>query len=200
MTKALIPMLNATTESYFVSAPLLYPSEVEFSGEDPFNRGVYQTSDLSVAVYIPLELLCKLPCDHWTVNDSIDLQTLALKHITFLAENTKTGVVQTLTTGDLFGIRGGKAMPPLEGNIEKGIIDFRIKHFSTRLLKAVTGEEVTVFGKEEDQHAHFSLQLEYNAHKDILKSVAEVQKCSNPDVKLSIIGYALHAEHKRVGV
>lgn len=200
MTKALIPLFNATTESYFVSVPLLPLSEVEFDSADMFDRGMYQTSDLSVGVRLPLEMLCKLPCSHWTSNDSIDLKTLALKHITFLAENTVTGEHQVLTTGDLFGISGGKALPPVDSPVEKAMIDFRIKHFSTRLLKAVTAEPVTIFGTDEGQHAHFSLQIEYNAQTDILKSVGEVQKCSNPNVKLSVIGFALHAEHERIGV
>lgn len=200
MTKALIPLFNATTESYFVSAPLLAPSEVEFDSADIFDRGMYQTSDLSVGVSLPLEMLCKLPCSHWTSQDGIDFQTLALKHITFLAENTVTGERQVLTTGDLFGISGGKTVPPVDSPFKKSMIDFRIRHFSTRLLKAVTAEPVTVFGTDEGQHAHFSLQVEYNAHTDILKSVGLVEKCSNPDVKLNIIGFALHAEHERVSL
>lgn len=200
MTKALIPLFNATTESYFVSAPLLAPSEVEFDNADMFDRGMYQTSDLSVGVRLPLELLCKLPCSHWTANDGIDLQTLALKHITFLAENTVTGERQVLTTGDLFGISGGKAVPPVDSPFKKAIIDFHIKHFSTRLLKAVTAEPVTVFGNNEGFHTHFNLKVTYSPHTDILDSVGLVEKCSNPDVKLSIIGFALHAEHERVSL
>lgn len=200
MTSALIPLMNATTKSFFVSDALLYPYEYEFGADDLFDRGCYFSSELAVGVSIPLEMLCKLPCSHWTTNDSINLQTLALKRITFLAENTVTGARQVLNTGDLFGVSRGNALPSIDGNEQKGIIDFQIKHFSTRLLKAWDGTEVTVFGKDEGQHAHFSLQVEYNAHTDILKSVGTVQKCSNPDVKLTIIGFSLHAEHKRVAI
>lgn len=200
MTKALIPLFNPTTEMFFVSPPLLAPSEVEFSNEDSFDRGVYQTSDLVVGNSIPLELLCKLPCSHWTSQDGIDLQTLALKHITFLAENTKTGERQVLTTGDLFGISGGKAQPTVNNNLDAVVIDFHIKHFSTRLLKAMTAEPVTVFGDNEGFHAHFNLNVMYKPYTDILSSTHEVSKCSHPDVKLSILGFALYAEHERINL
>lgn len=200
MSEALIPLFNATTESYFVSSPILAPSEVEFGNDDLFDRGMYQTSDLVVGQAVPFEMLCKLPCDHWTSQDGINLNTLALKHITFMATNHATGVTQILTTGDLFGISGGKALPDIHGAIDTRLINFSVRHFSTRLLKAVTAEPVTVFGDDEGQRCNFGLKLSYNPHADVLKSEWEVEKCSNPDVVLSIIGYALHAEHERISL
>ena len=200
MSKTLIPLFNATTEAYFVSLPILAPSEVEFDNEDLFDRVVYQTSDLVVGQPVPFEMLCKLPCSHWTAQDGINLQTLALKHITFMATNHATGVTQILTTGDLFGISGGKAQPSIHDPIDVRVVDFSVRHFSTRLLKAVTGEPVTVFGDDEGQRCNFNLKLSYNPHADVLKSEWKVEKCSNPDVVLSIIGYALHAEHERISL
>ena len=201
MSKALIPLFNASTESYFVSLPILAASEVEFGNEDLFDRGMYQTSDLVVGNDIPLELLCKLPCSHWQANDGINLQTLALKHITFLAENTKTGQIQILTTGDLFGISGGKAQRSNSlDSIDQRVINFNVRHFSTRLLKSVTSEPVTIFGDDEGQHCHFSLNAVYTPSRDVLASTWEVSKCSNPDVKLGILGFALHIEHERISL
>lgn len=200
MTSALIPLINADTEQYFVELPKLAPSEVEYGNDDIFDRGIYQTSDLKVGVDIPFELLCKLPCSHWTENDRIDLNTLALKHVTFQATNKVTGVTQILTTGDLYGISGGKALPVAGEAPNNRRIDYRVRHFSTRLLKAVTAEPVTVFGNDEGQHCHFQLSAEYLPYIGALISSASVDKCSNKDVELTIIGFALHAEHERVGV
>lgn len=201
MTSALIPLINADTEQYFVELPKLAPSEVEYGNDDIFDRGIYQTSDLKVGVDIPFELLCKLPCSHWTPNDSIDLTSLALKHITFQAINKVTGVTQILTTGDLYGISSGKAVRDTNHTLaDNFIIDYRVRHFSTRLLKSVTAEPVTVFGNDEGQHCHFQLNASYLSDMGALISSASVDKCSNKDVELTIIGFALHAEHNRVAV
>lgn len=199
MNRALIPLLNETTKMFFVSTPLFPPSEVEFDSDDIFDRGVYQTSDLAVGVSLPLETLCKLPCAYWTAQDSIDLSKLSLKRITFLAQNHATGMTQVLTTGDLFGASGTKAVRP-DPKVDKVIIDFCVKHFSTRLLKAVVDEPVTVFGDNEGHHAHFSLQMEYKPYPDVLDSIGQVQKCSHPDVELKIIGFALSAEHEHANL
>uniref|UniRef100_A0AAU8L0H8 Tail tube protein n=1 Tax=Pantoea phage Survivor TaxID=3232176 RepID=A0AAU8L0H8_9CAUD len=193
---SLIPVLNATTEQYFVERVKIEPFVVEFGVKDKFDRGPHYSSHLKAGIEIPFGLLCKLNCNEWTVNDQIDMTTLALKGLTFEAVNKVTGQTEILNIGTLFGVATARALPPtFSSEVDNRIVNFAMRHFSTKLFRnTFTGQKTSIFGDEEGQTVHFNFKADIN--QETLTSSAEVTKCSNPDVELTIIGFDLYAEHR----
>lgn len=199
----LIPVLQATTEKYFVEFPKLIPVTYGWGTDDPFDRGEHQTSALKVGEEIPFELLCKLCCNQWTENDYVDMNNLSLESLIFQATNIH-GESQILTLGSLYGIARTEAKMPFGLDINCRNVDFEMKHFSLKLFKDVTANPVTVFGDlnaPEQLTGSFGFQCRYDGSNGTLTSKQKFDcQVMVPNVDLSIIGFTLNAYHASTSI
>ncbi|KAB3419188.1 hypothetical protein F9Z84_06690 [Escherichia coli] len=199
----LIPVLQATTEKYFVESTKLIPQTYGWGDHDPFDRGKHQTSALKVGEEIPFELLCKLHCNQWTDNDYVDMNNLSLGSLIFQATNIH-GESQILTLGSLYGIARTEAKIPFRSDIQCRNVDFELKHFSLKLFKDVRAVPVTVFGDlntSEQLTASIGFQCRYDASTKMLTSKQKFDcRVIVPNIDLSIIGFTLDAYHASTSI